>query len=174
MKKLICLIFTVLMAVTSIVPSFAIERSEAATTSSAIHETDSVEGGQFGDVYYRKKDVTNSYAWSESARVSDNLSGSVAGGTISTNRTKTFDIVLSGGTQGLSFSGSTSITSELGYTLNVPAGRTGYIAFRCYYRIERGTRETVSSMTGQVIATTSYTAKIPQHGAYHLVSWANT
>lgn len=133
-------------------------------------EEDTVNGGQFGGVSYRKSITTCTYEWSGWTRVSDNMSGSLAGGTISTNRTKSYSASFTGAVGGLSFSGEKTLTSELGYSFNVPAGVTAYIAHRCYFRLESGYRESVSDMTGKVTGRAPYTAKVPLYGEYSLIT----
>lgn len=131
-------------------------------------EENAVNGGQFGGVYYRKKDTSMYYEWSKPARVSDNVSGSLAGATVYTNQIVTYSASYTGAVGGLSFTGEKSISTETGYSFNVPAGVTAYIAHKCFFAIETGTRETVSEMTGKVVKTETYTAKIPQYGEYYL------
>lgn len=133
-------------------------------------EEDTVNGGQFGGVTYRKNITSYSDEWSGWTRVSDNMSGSLAGGTLSTNRSQKYSATFTGAVGGLSFSGSKELSSEVGYSFNVPAGVTAYIAHRCCFRLESGYRESISDMTGKVTKRAPYTAKVPQYGEYALIT----
>ena len=133
-------------------------------------EEDTVNGGQFGGVYYRKTDVGSGYEYSDPKRVSDDMVCTIAGGRISTNRTETISAKVSGAYEGLGFEISKSVTSELGYSFDVPKGVTAHIEYRAFLAVEFGVREKVSNMTGKVLARENYRVEIPQRGEYFLVT----
>lgn len=128
-----------------------------------------VNNGQFGGMYYVKMVTSEEYGWSDSKRVSDDLNGSVAGGTISTNKEEEVKFTLTGAYKGLTFEGEKIIKSAIGYTLNVPAGVTAHIEFRARMKIEKGKRLAYSIMTDKLLKSESYTAKFPMYGEYRLV-----
>lgn len=122
------------------------------------------------DFRYRAVNVTTSNEWSGYRRVSDNLKTGKGGGSISANKTTTFDTSVSGEINGLGISTSKSISSSIGYTLNVAPNTTVYMGYRVYYKVEKGTREYYDLVTGKVISRNSYTVKVPQYGEYKLIT----
>ena len=78
---------------------------------------------------------------------------------------------MTGNIGSLGISTNTSISSEIGYTLNVGANRRVYMGYRVYYKVEQGTRELYDIVTGQVISSNSYTVKTPQYGEYKLINY---
>lgn len=102
-------------------------------------------------------------------RVSDNLVTDSEGGSISASKSVTFGTEVSGDITGINISTSASITSEIGYTLNVGANKRVYMGYRVYYAVEKGTRELYDVVTGEVLRSNSYTVKVPQYGEYKLI-----
>lgn len=117
----------------------------------------------------RKVNVSTSYEWSPFKRVSDNITTGPSGGSISCTKSESFSVAVAGNIQGLGFSLSASVSSSIGYTLNVPANATKYMGYRAYYKVERGTREEYNIANGSVVNRNSYTIKTPQYGEYKLL-----
>lgn len=114
----------------------------------------------------RSKLVSTGYSWGGYTRVSDNLKGA---GTISTNRTRTFGVTYSNGrVPGVSL--NASVSNALGYSFQVPKGKTGYIGYRVYYQnrtynvCNRFDRTKNSCQSGWY----KTVAKVPQYGQYAL------
>lgn len=113
-----------------------------------------------------KEDVT--YEWSPFRRVSSNLNTyNSGGGSIKANRKTTFGVSVSGNIFGLGISTSGSISSQIGYTLNVPKNRRVYMGYRVRYKVEKGIREVRDVVTGKK-TTNKYTVKTPLYGEYKL------
>lgn len=123
------------------------------------------------DYRYRKVNVTTSHEWSPYKRVSDNIQTGSEGGSISASKSVTFGTDVSGEIAGLDISTNASISSEVGYTLNVGANKRVYMGYRVYYEVEKGTREYYDIVTGEVIKSNPYTVKVPQYGEYKLINY---
>lgn len=124
------------------------------------------------DYRTRKVNVSYSYEWSGYRRVSDNLdTRNSSGGSITSNRTTTFTTAVSGSIAGLGINTSASVSSQVGYTMNVGPGKLVYLGYKVYYKVEKGTRQTYDSLTGQVISSNAYTVKVPQYGTYALLNY---
>lgn len=118
-----------------------------------------------------KEDVSYSYEWSDFERVSNNLNtyGS-DGGTISVNRTVTFSVDVEGNIKGIGINVNASVTSEIGYSLEVPANRNVHLGYRVRYKIEKGTRVVRNGVTNKVMEKNEYTVKTPIYGEYKLIN----
>lgn len=125
------------------------------------------------DFRYRKVNVSTSYDWSPYKRVSDNLITSDAGGELSSTKSVTFGTEVTGSISSLGISTSASLTSEIGYTLNVGANKRVYMGYRVRYEIETGTRECYDIVTGKVIDHNDYTVKTPIYGEYKLINYSD-
>lgn len=123
------------------------------------------------DIRYRKKNVKSSTEWSGYKRVSDNLATTGKGGSLCSNKSVSFDAVVSGGTSGLGISLGPAVSSEIGYTLNVGANKRVYMGYRVFYKVEKGTRETYDVTNGKVVSVNEYVVKKPQYGEYTLINY---
>lgn len=118
-------------------------------------------------VSYYKTGVTTTYEWSGYKRVSDNVYAGAAGGSISSSDQVTFQTTASGAYSGLGFSFSKSLSSTLGYTLNLAPYQKAYMGWKVMNKVERGTR--VTKMGSNIISRDTYVVKIPQYGQYALL-----
>ena len=75
------------------------------------------------NVRYRKE-------WSNYTPVSYTVTTGRAGASISVNQSKTFGTSISGDVKGINIGAQASISSGVGYTLNVPPRRSAYVGFR--------------------------------------------
>ncbi|KZN95405.1 hypothetical protein [Aeribacillus pallidus] len=166
----VLVVFFTLSAFSS--PSVGATTPAPVSTSTSIESANEIKTNFVNPYRNRKKNVRISYEWSPYKRVSDNLNtyGS-SGGSLTSNRTVTFKTDVSGSIQGLGISTGASVSSSIGYTLNVPKNRTVYMGYRVYYKVERGTNETYDVVTGKVIRSNSYTVKTPLYGQYGLVNY---
>lgn len=183
MRKLLSLILSFVMLFTLTIPAFASEADSLYVNECDIeivpdnaltgNYTESSENAPrfINDFRYRKINVTTSYEWSAYKRVSDNLVTDSEGGSISSTKSVSFGTEVTGNIGSLGISTNTSISSEIGYTLNVGANRRVYMGYRVYYKVEQGTRELYDIVTGQVISSNSYTVKTPQYGEYKLINY---
>jgi hypothetical protein len=122
------------------------------------------------DFRSRKKNVRYSTETSNYRRVSDDVNTyGAASGTITANRTTTFNTAVSGSVQGLNINTGVSVSSSKSYSLTVGPNRNVYLGYRVVYDVEKGTRETYDVVTGRVISTNTYTVKKPRHGGYKLI-----
>ena len=121
--------------------------------------------------FYRKKNVKTYTEWSPYKRVSDNLKTGSSGGSITTTKSVTFGVTVSGDIYGLGISQSGSISSSTGYTLKVGKNKRVYVGYRVKYKVEKGIREHYDVVTGKVRASNSYTVKVPQYGEYALINY---
>jgi len=108
--------------------------------------------------------------WSQFDRVSNNILTGSNGGSITSTNSTTFNTQVSGSISGLGISTSTSVSSSLGYTLNVGPNRRVYMGFRVRYEVETGTREIVCMHTGRVLSSNSYTVRVPLYGEFALIN----
>ena len=128
------------------------------------------QDGGFNGYYYTKKNPVVTYEWSTVKRISDDLETGPAGGSITSNKSVTFTAQIGSSAKGLTFSGSTSISSAIGYTLHVGGNRKAYMGYKVYYRVETGIREKRSMTTSKVVSTNTYTVKTIDHGSYCMVN----
>ncbi len=119
----------------------------------------------------RKVNVNTHYEWSSYRRVSDNLQTGPAGGTISCTKSITFATEFSGNISGIGLSTGASVSTSVGYTLNVGPNKRVYMGYRVYYKVETGTNEFYDTLTGEVLTSTPYMIKIPQYGEYTLFNY---
>lgn len=183
MKKVLSLVLCVVMLLALSIPAFAAESDPLYVNECDIEivPSDALTGNYAGpseaeprfinDFRYRKTNVTTSNEWSAYKRVSDNLVTDSEGGSISASKSVTFGTEVSGDITGINISTSASITSEIGYTLNVGANKRVYMGYRVYYAVEKGTRELYDVVTGEVLRSNSYTVKVPQYGEYKLITY---
>lgn len=183
MKKVLSLVVSAAMLFALAIPAFAVESDPLYVNECDIEivPSDALTGNYvdapedaprfINDFRYRKTNVTTSNGWSAYKRVSDNLVTDSEGGSISTSKSVTFGTEVSGDIYGLNISTSASITSEIGYTLNVGANKRVYMGYRVYYAIEKGTRELYDIVTGEVLSSNTYTVKVPQYGEYKLITY---
>lgn len=171
MKKIVSTLLSLAMLFTLSSPAFAYESTppEIDEENIEVISNDSSVQPHLNDFRARKKDVTISYGWSNFKRVSDNLSTGSEGGTLIATKTVTFGTEISGSTVGLPSSGNASISSSIGYSLNVGPYQRVFMGYRVYYKIEKGTREFYDVVTGEILQTNKYTVKIPQYGEYALI-----
>ncbi len=123
------------------------------------------------DFRYRKVNVTTSSEWSSYKRVSDNVVTGSEGGSISANKSVTFGTEVSGSIHDLGISTNASVSSSVGYSLNVPANSRVYLGYRVKYKVEKGTREHYDIVTGKVLDSNKYTVKKPLYGEYKLINY---
>lgn len=119
---------------------------------------------------YYKENVVKYTEWSGFKRVSDNLNTYYTGSTgqIYSDRQATFGTVLSGGYGSLGFSYNKSITSTIGYMLNVPKNSRVYLGYRVLYNVETGTR--VTKIGTAIRSRDKYTIKVPMYGEFKLLN----
>ena len=173
LKKATLSILTVVMVVSAGTPAFASEGIDAAISNN-ISVTENVSYEQQADsrlldIVYQKKDVENYNEWGEWERVSDNLTTDSDGGSISCTEEVRYGVDIEGETYGLIISASGSVSTTIGYTLNVPANSTAYMAYRVYYSVEEGTREVYDYALDRVISSNHYKVKAPLYGQYKLI-----
>ena len=123
------------------------------------------------DFRNRKRNVKRYDEWSPYKRVSDNIQTGRAGGKISSNRSVTFGVDITGNILGLGIATRTSISSQKGYTLNVGPNKRVYMGYRVKYKVETGINEVYDVVTGKVIRKNRYTVKTPQYGEYKLINY---
>lgn len=127
------------------------------------------------EYYIKKENVRHFNQWSGFRRVSPNLKTGPKGGSLSTTQSTSFSMEISGTVDGLGFGFGRSVTSAIGYKLNVGANRRVYIGYRVRYRVETGQRVQYqkNKLNGavKVVSRTNYTVKIPQVGEYALVNY---
>lgn len=140
--------------------------NEALTKRSEVRQP-SIEARAYG-TYVEKKNVRTYYEWSGYRPVSHTLRTSSAGGSISTDKTTTFGVSISGDISRVNLSVSGSVSSTVGYTLNVPANRSAYLGFRVLYKVESGTRVEYFH-DGGIYKRSNYVVKVPVRGEYALV-----
>lgn len=186
MKKFLSPIFSLVMVFTLSIPASATESNLLYVNESEIKVVaDSALTGNYSesieteinpafinDYRYRKTNVTTSYEWSPYKRVSDNIITDENGGSISANKSVTFGTEVTGSIDSLDISKNASITSEVGYTLNVGSNKRVYMGYRARYTVEKGTRECYDIVTGEVISSNSYTVKTPIFGEYKLINYS--
>lgn len=127
----------------------------------------SIETRAYG-TYARKSNVRVTNQWSGYRPVSHTVRASSAGASISTDRTTTFGTSVYGNISKLNIGTNASVSSTIGYTLNIPANKTAYLGFRVLYRVETGTR-TEYFYDGKVYKKSNYTVKTPIRGEYALI-----
>lgn len=117
----------------------------------------------------RVLNVRSYETWGPAVRVSNSLTGP---GSISCSITKTFGVSTSGSVGGvgaeLGVNMHATISSSIGYTLNVPSGYTGYMAFRARYKVITGIRESYDPGTGKIYERNNFTIKQPIYGHHFL------
>ena len=165
LKKLTFVTLTALSVFGTSLPTFADENRM--DTSQNITEIIGQERS-YGGLTYTKKNVKYRQEWSNFVPVSSMISTSKAGGSISVNQTRTFGTSISGVVHGLNVGGNASVSSGVGYTLNVPGNKRAYIGFRVLYRVETGTR-VASFYDGKMYSRNNYTVKVPLRGEYRLI-----
>ncbi|WP_129600361.1 hypothetical protein [Anaerophilus nitritogenes] len=133
-------------------------------------ETD-VELRFVNDFRNRKVNVSTYNEWSPFKRVSDNVVTGSEGGSISSTKTATFGTSVTGSISGLGISTNSSISSTIGYTLNVGKNKRVYMGYRVYYTVEKGTNEYYDIVTGKVIRSNKYIVKVPLYGEYKLINY---
>ncbi|QYY44759.1 hypothetical protein ACKE5C_19235 (plasmid) [Aneurinibacillus thermoaerophilus] len=138
---------------------------------SSIHNNSTVTPYFINDFRNVKRDVKTYETWSDYKRVSDNLVTGGAGGSISANQSVTFTTTVSGNIAGLGISTSGSISSSVGYTLNVPPNKRVYMGYRVRYSVEEGTNCLVDIVTGKVLSSSKYVVKRPIYGEYALLNY---
>ena len=74
----------------------------------------------YGGLTYQKTNVRYSQEWSGYTPVSYTVTTGKAGASISVNQSKTFGTSISGDVKGINIGAHASISSGVGYTLNVP------------------------------------------------------
>ena len=186
MKKLVSLFLAFALCLTFSTPVFAKEDSQSKYVNeweveilpgpdkninndeNNILENPVVNGGDTDIWCWRK---TNVYEWSGYYRVSDNLVTSEAGGSLCCDRSITISASISGNTSNINVTASGSVSTSIGYTLNVGPNKRVYMGYRVYKYIERGTREYYNQYNGQVLSSNSYTAISPQYGEYVLINY---
>lgn len=182
-KLFVTSLATIMMAVLMIVPTnnaFAQEGKYVDEKNIVVIESSKLEHPTteeivkplfINDFRNRKKNVRTYNQWSPFKRVSDNMKTGNAGGSISSNKSVSFGCSVSGSIQGLGISRSGSVSSSMGYTLNVDKNKRVYMGFRVYYQVETGINEYYDVATGKVIRSNSYTVKKPQYGEYKLINY---
>lgn len=138
-------------------------------TTPEVVESDVYTPSFINDFRYRKLNVRNYYEWSNFVRVSDNVTTTAVGGSVTVNKGVTFSTVVSGSVVGLNMSTSKALTSSVGYSLGIEPKRTGYMGYQVYYKVEAGTREMFDVSTGKVWERNSYVVKVPQYGNYKII-----
>jgi len=125
----------------------------------------------YGGYTYKKKNVKYSKSYSKYKRVSDNLNTFKTNkGDLSVVKGVSFDTSVSGEIKGLGISLNRSISSEVGYSLEVPKNKVVYLGYRAKYKVEKGTRVEYSFYTVQPTGKkNSYTVKKPIHGEYAVI-----
>jgi hypothetical protein len=120
----------------------------------------------------RKKNVTYSEEFSNYSRVSDNLNtyGASSGGSITSTKSVSFTANVTGSIAGLGISLGGTLTSQIGYTLNVKPNKVVYMGYRVRYKVEKGFREYYDTVTGNIISSNNYVVKIPISGEYALLT----
>ena len=93
------------------------------------------------------------------------------GGSISSNKSVSFEASASGEIKGLNISLGGSVSNELGYVLDVGPNKRCYMGYRVKYNIEKGTRVRIHRVTGKVVSTNTYTIKKPAYGEYKLINY---
>lgn len=111
--------------------------------------------------------------WGAPVRVSENIdttNSNSSGGSISCNKSVTYKGSVSGDVFGIKVDFGGSISSSVGYTLNVKPNSIVYMTFKVQYAVEEGTREKFDTITQKVVATNSYRVKKPVTGTYALAN----
>ena len=122
----------------------------------------------YGGLTYQKTNVRYSQEWSGYTPVSYTVTTGKAGASISVNQSKTFGTSISGDVKGINIGAHASISSGVGYTLNVPPRKSAYVGFRVLYQVESGTR-IARFYDGGEFSRNSYTVKRPIRGEYRLI-----
>lgn len=167
-KSILSIILALAMCLSLCVPAMAAEIYSEDICLLADSSSEEFKPNGMTDYYYRKANVTTTYGWGPWKRVSDNLTASSSGGTLSCTEVVSESFSFSGEISGLTFSGERTRSSEIGYSLNVDANRTAYMQWRCHFRYETGIREKVSYTTGHVVARNEFSVTIPEYGNYAL------
>lgn len=138
---------------------------------SEVNSNNNTSSRMVNTIRYRKKNVKKSTEWSAYKRVSDNLKTGNKGGSITTTKSASFGATTTGSVYGIQVAASATISSSVGYTLNVGGNQRVYVGYRVKYAVEKGTREQYDLTTGKVYSSNSYTRKVPQHGEYTLIKY---
>lgn len=138
------------------------------TTANLNNRQPEIEVRSYGGTRVQKSNVRITHEWSGYRAVSHTVKASSAGASISTNRTTTFKTDVSGDISKINISLGGSISSTVGYTIQIPPGKTAYLGFRVLYKVERGTR-TETFYDGKVYKKTNYVVKTPIRGEYSLI-----
>ncbi|HEX6593795.1 MAG TPA: hypothetical protein VF095_04310 [Bacillota bacterium] len=120
---------------------------------------------------HKKEKVKNYYSWSGYKRVSDNIRTGKKGGSITANRSVTFKTSVTGTIAGLGISTGGSVSSSIGYKLNVGANKRVYLGYRVRYKVEEGINHYYDVVTGKTIWKKRYVVKRPLYGEYKLINY---
>lgn len=155
-KKFLSFILSVLTVISITIPASAAKADPPVSTHNQ------------GTYYNVRENVFTYYEWGPYYRVSSNLTGTSEGGSIICTQSLDFGVEVSGDLQGLSYSASTSVSTSIGYSINVPPNKTMYMAFRVRYEVESGMNARYNTITGQLVSRKPYTIKTPLYGDYIL------
>ena len=122
------ILFSVIGAL-SLLNTHEIYADETNTNSETIGQSRS-----YGGLTYQKTNVRYRKEWSNYTPVSYTVTTGRAGASISVNQSKTFGTSISGDVKGINIGAQASISSGVGYTLNVPPRRSAYVGFRVYMK----------------------------------------
>lgn len=151
--------------------SVILENEESLLNTPENTSSENISTYMINPIRYRKKNVTHTTGWSSYKRVSDNLKTGSSGGSITANKSVTFNTSVTGSISGLTISTNSSVSSSKSYTLSVGKNQRVYIGYRTYYKIEKGVREQYDLETGKVYSKNNYTVKKPQYGEYALIKY---
>lgn len=151
--------------------SVILENEESLLQTPENTSSENISTYMINPIRYRKKNVTHTTGWSPYKRVSDNLKTGSSGGSITANKSVTFNTSVTGSIYGLTISTNSSVSSSKSYTLSVGKNQRVYIGYRTYYKIEKGVREQYDLETGKVYSKNNYTVKKPQYGEYALIKY---
>lgn len=164
------------LLISTSIPAFAAEKTKILPSPTTVTLSNGNENNVaipndyiFG---YRKVNVTTTYAWTSYARVSDNLATGPEGGSLTSNRGVSYSTqVLYGDVTRISVSIGKTVSSSIGYTLNVGGNQTVYMGYKAYMLTETGTREKYIIGSGIVVESNTYKVQIPQYGQYGLINY---
>lgn len=151
--------------------SVILENEESLLNTPENTSSENISTYMINPIRYRKKNVIHTTGWSSYKRVSDNLKTGSSGGSITANKSVTFNTSVTGSISGLTISTNSSVSSSKSYTLSVGKNQRVYIGYRTYYKIEKGVREQYDLETGKVYSKNNYTVKKPQYGEYALIKY---
>lgn len=151
--------------------SVILENEESLLNTPENTSSENISTYMINPIRYRKKNVIHTTGWSSYKRVSDNLKTGSSGGSITANKSVTFNTSVTGSISGLTISTNSSVSSSKSYTLSVGKNQRVYIGYRTYYKVEKGVREQYDLETGKVYSKNNYTVKKPQYGEYALIKY---